>query len=854
MKTKIIDLLSRHQILVSSGLIGIVLVGGASFYYRNNLHLTASVTSASCFLQPEIDAKVAVKADLTSQASTTALDIKANNDAITENYKLLTQTNALIASTSAQIVSDYALSAQKTGVDTLFGQLNDKQALDSLYAQVQTAKALASAPTASLTVNNSHDATLNIGDKLSYVWNATNANKYSSSYTATGGSACGVGGSWIANTASGAYPPTVISSSLAGCSYIVRYIATNSSGQSAQDSVTVKINKAAAPASPVASLTVNGVHDLTLNVGDKISYAWNAINADKFTSTYTANGAPACTGSGAWIANTGSGSYPPSAIPASIAGCSYTLTYTVSSSKTGANASDTVKVKVANVAPTATLTENGAHNLAVNVGDKVTFAWNTAYADKATSSYTANTAACGAGGAWIASTLSGTGIYVAPAAQMGCSYVINYVATQSSTGQTAKDTIALSINKKTASASNVFGLASAAAALGGTTSDYNTLLAQYNSALATYNSKYNSSAATASDLTSKYNTLLTAYNALVQKNNDTKAKIASLNTDKATYTANDQTLNAKATDLDAKQKTLSQQIVDANLEISTDQANLCPKTETDGGPGSLAANLSACSDGIDNDRNGLQDCEDSACATAVVCQTNNNTNTNNTGTNGNGNGTNQTIDCAKDDADLQSKKADLQQQIQDNQNQIDDLEADIKVQEYNIARFDDDNAKAKKSEDENGRAARELAISNLTQAMRSLQLCPAEICDNSIDDNHDGFTDCADSSCSNASNCKQQVDCSDTSNCGNSECSGSSACQKQNQNTCDKSACNSKNQQQKCKENGQDVTLICCPSAEKVLDDAGNWTGAYKDGPMPYGWQTFDPGVGECAYDVPDSP
>jgi thiamine pyrophosphate-dependent acetolactate synthase large subunit-like protein len=140
MKNQLADIFGKHRTIISTALIGTVLIGGTAFYYKTAFNLTASVTAASCFLTTEIDGKIAEKADLEAQVSSTALAITTTNADITANWQLLIAVNASIAQMSAKVISDYAIGVEKTKVDTVYSQLNDKKALDSLTAQISTAK------------------------------------------------------------------------------------------------------------------------------------------------------------------------------------------------------------------------------------------------------------------------------------------------------------------------------------------------------------------------------------------------------------------------------------------------------------------------------------------------------------------------------------------------------------------------------------------------------------------------------------------------------------------------------------------------------------------------------------------
>jgi hypothetical protein len=96
--------------------------------------------------------------------------------------------------------------------------------------------------------------------------------------------------------------------------------------------------------------------------------------------------------------------------------------------------------------PTATLLENGSHNIIVNPGDQINFTWSSTNADKFSSNYTVTGQNCGAGTTWVANSASGSDSPVVSSAQDGCFYTINYYATQSSTGKKASDVITVKVN------------------------------------------------------------------------------------------------------------------------------------------------------------------------------------------------------------------------------------------------------------------------------------------------------------------------------------------------------------------------------------------------------------------------
>ncbi len=178
-------------------------------------------------------------------------------------------------------------------------------------------------PTASFTINGSHDVTVNVGEALNSSWSSTNGISYSSTYT----NSCtpgGVGTGGI-NTASGnsiGYPDA----SMAGCDFTITYRVVGANGQVATAVVVDHVRPATTLNAPTASFTINGSHDVTVNVGEALNSSWSSTNGISYSSTYTNSCTPGATGT--WGANTASGNstgYP----DASMAGCDFTITYRV---------------------------------------------------------------------------------------------------------------------------------------------------------------------------------------------------------------------------------------------------------------------------------------------------------------------------------------------------------------------------------------------------------------------------------------------------------------------------------------------------------------------------------------------
>ncbi len=95
---------------------------------------------------------------------------------------------------------------------------------------------------------------------------------------------------------------------------------------------------------PQAHISVGGSNNATAKVGDKVTYAWSAMDATSATSTYTASPSR-CGAGGAWLANTTSGSLTSDPLPASYAGCTFTIKYK-SKNTAGTTAEDTLVLTI----------------------------------------------------------------------------------------------------------------------------------------------------------------------------------------------------------------------------------------------------------------------------------------------------------------------------------------------------------------------------------------------------------------------------------------------------------------------------------------------------------------------------
>jgi hypothetical protein len=99
---------------------------------------------------------------------------------------------------------------------------------------------------------------------------------------------------------------------------------------------------------PSATLTANGATELTLGVGDMITYAWSSERADIASSTVAIQPTADRCGNkdGAWVVDTLMGTSQPSPLLDCQSGFEYTLTFTVVQRATSEAASSIVTIVV----------------------------------------------------------------------------------------------------------------------------------------------------------------------------------------------------------------------------------------------------------------------------------------------------------------------------------------------------------------------------------------------------------------------------------------------------------------------------------------------------------------------------
>ncbi len=236
-----------------------------------------------------------------------------------------------------------------------------------------------------------------------------------------------------------------------------------------QNSIGVKSNTlnfevVATPApAPTASLTANDQSgDVTVYVGEPLTYKWTSTNATIAKSSYTSSPS-SCGSSNSWVASTTSGFSSTQSVPTSAANCTFNITYSVSRNNvSNFTAAPVLKLRVlerpkvvqpvtaptpvvlATIPdPTATLTLNGqTGTVNVRVGDVLNYVWSSTNASSGTSVYTSPT--CGSG-KWAASDTGNKWSPVTPSNNAGCVFKITYTVTQTRTGKTATSELTVNV-------------------------------------------------------------------------------------------------------------------------------------------------------------------------------------------------------------------------------------------------------------------------------------------------------------------------------------------------------------------------------------------------------------------------
>jgi peptidoglycan hydrolase-like protein with peptidoglycan-binding domain len=209
-------------------------------------------------------------------------------------------------------------------------------------------------PTASLTINGSHDVTLTAGQAHQKVWASTGGTSWNSTYSFAQDNTLGAmkcshldSGSWNGsggNTSSG-FVNDVANQNNVGCTATIIYTVTNAQGVSVSDTLRVTT-----VAPPTASLTVPGQpdpHNVTLPSQTPHRKVWSSTGGVSWKSRYIFENAPGKTCSkagetGDWSASTTSGYVDNIASDVNI-GCRATIEFIVTNG-VGVSAKDTLYV------------------------------------------------------------------------------------------------------------------------------------------------------------------------------------------------------------------------------------------------------------------------------------------------------------------------------------------------------------------------------------------------------------------------------------------------------------------------------------------------------------------------------
>jgi predicted nuclease with TOPRIM domain len=132
------------------------------------------------------------------------------------------------------------------------------------------------------------------------------------------------------------------------------------------------------------------------------------------------------------------------------------------------------------------------------------------------------------------------------------------------------------------------------------------------------NYKYTSTIPTVAEVESKYKSADSAKEELKKKNEETKGEISTLNTFIAGLNTNTTELNTKFVFNQSEITRLNGDMSNLTTALENAKINPCPTVETGEVNG-----VSLCNNKIDDDRDQIQDCEDTDCATDSVCQTTN---------------------------------------------------------------------------------------------------------------------------------------------------------------------------------------------------------------------------------------
>lgn len=278
---------------------------------------------------------------------------------------------------------------------------------------------------------------------------------------------------------------------------------------------------------------------------------------------------------------------------------------------------------------------------------------------------------------------------------------------------------------------------------------------KYSLLLNNYKSKYgyntaNKTVPSVENLTARYNIASDDYHKIIEADQNIKDQIKGLDSEKTSLEESSRNaenrINSIVSEIDLARNNKSD-LENARLNAS---ANICPATEM------------MCSDGIDDDRDGYQDCDDSDCSADYACRTDidnnigvidNTTNTTNIGAgsqeicdNGIDDDGDGSQDCYDPDCASQSICAST------GSVDVGVVDTTLTNSETCDNGVDDDNDGLIDCDDTD--CSTNASCADVTNISNSSS---GEICDDGIDNNGDGTTDCDDTMCKNATSCQCNV-------------------------------------------------------------------------------------------------
>lgn len=237
------------------------------------------------------------------------------------------------------------------------------------------------------------------------------------------------------------------------------------------------------------------------------------------------------------------------------------------------------------------------------------------------------------------------------------------------------------------------------------TAAYKTAQAKYTAAVAAYKAKFKSNPGNYPMTERSHRELQTKYDVLIQKNAAAKEKLKALQDSKVSLEALAVSLPQKIADTDKDITKLKSDILDLTTALKS--AALCAPTET------ICDDKATDGAEIDNDRDGVANCSDSDCSVSPACQ--------------------------KDSVIVEPAPSEPCSTLDARYYQPIGGRADY----YNsceIEAFEAGN------------------VQNIGITGTNIGIGTGEVCDNGMDDEEDGFADCADSECSTTKECTGEQD------------------------------------------------------------------------------------------------